>query len=184
MLLATSVNDPKIVEILQAGGIGVLRTDTLYGLVAKADNEQAVERIYNLKSRDECKSPIVLIADTSQLFDAASQSTLSFVASVWPGPVSLILPSKKAPTWIRRQNNSVAYRHPDSAELVNILKVTGPLVAPSANPEGLPPAMDIAEARSYFKDAVDFYVDGGRVENMTASQLIRINENGSTERLR
>jgi Putative translation factor (SUA5) len=43
-------------------------------------------------------------------------------------------------------------------------KFGGPLVAPSANPEGLPPARDVKEAMEYFGDKVDLYVRGARLE--------------------
>jgi L-threonylcarbamoyladenylate synthase len=183
MKLFTTVNDPEIVRQLTAGKVGIIRTDTLYGLVGRADDEAAVERIYEIKGRDHTKSPIVLIASSNQLFDTPDTELLNYVDTVWPGPVSVIFPSVNAPTWIRRGNNSVAYRQPNKPDLLALLAQTGPLIAPSANPESLPPAMDIKEAKSYFGNSVDFYVDEGRVDNVAPSQLLRV-YNGKVERLR
>lgn len=180
----TSVNDPKITHLLNAGGIGVLRTDTLYGVVARADNEQAVQRVYELKGRDDNKSPIVLVSDRSQLFDSVTPDIDSLLNEKWPGQVSVIIPSVNAPNWIRRGNNSVAYRLPANNELRMLLSNTGPLIAPSANPQGQAPAMNIAEAEVYFGANVDFYVDGGTVIDATPSQLLRVSQDGETVRLR
>jgi L-threonylcarbamoyladenylate synthase len=184
MKIFTSLNDPEVAAILTGGGVGVLRTDTLYGLVGKADNEAAVQRIYSLKHRDEAKSPIVLIASQDQLYNAPDSETASLLRDVWPGKVSVIIPSMRAPLYIRRGNDSVAYRLPNDEALTRLVALTGPLVAPSANLEGDAPAMDIQEAIGYFGDEVDFYVDGGRVTDATPSQLLRVTENGSFERLR
>lgn len=184
MTIFQSLNDPQIADILNAGGVGVLRTDTLYGIVANADNKSAVQRVYELKGRDETKSPIVLISSSDQLFDQPDETLKAYVDSVWPGPVSIIFPSTKAPLWIRRGNDSVACRLPDDADLQNLVTATGPLIAPSANPEGQAPAMDITEAQDYFGDSVDFYVDGGRVIDASPSQLIRVHIDGTIERLR
>ena len=167
-----------------AGGIGVLRTDTLYGVVAKASDEIAVKRVYDLKERAEHKSPIVLISSQTQIVDTVSPTLKTKLNEAWPGPVSVIIPSSQAPLWIRRGNESVAYRLPNNEGLRQLIEQTGPLIAPSANPEGLAPAMNIEEAESYFGDNVDFYVDGGIVTEALPSQLLKITNNGEVTRLR
>ena len=179
-----SLDNPEIAGILSDGGVGILRTDTLYGVVALASNETAVERVFALKGRDDDKSPIVLIGNKHQLFDAIDQSTKDVLASVWPGPVSVIIPSVNAPDWIQRGNQSVAYRLPDNDVLQNLLNAVGPLIAPSANPQGEPPAMTVLEAIRYFGDNVDFYVNGGQVINPQPSQLLQIQSDGAIKRLR
>lgn len=180
----SSVNDPEIIRILLAGGVGVLRTDTLYGLVARADDEAAVRRIYELKGRDDDKSPIVLISSIDQIYDDLDERHRIFAGDAWPGPVSIIVPSVAAPTWLRRGNDSVAYRMPAKPELRQLIDATGPLVAPSANPQGMQPAMNLTQARYYFSSNVDFYVDGGTVEDARPSQLVRLDANGEVTRLR
>lgn len=184
MQVFTSITDPAVAAMLSAGGMGILRTDTLYGVVARADDERAVARVYTLKERAEHKSPIVLIDAPSQLYDEPKADVLSFLRSVWPGPVSVIIQSKKAPTWIRRDNDSVAYRLPKHDELRALVRRVGPLIAPSANPEGKAPALSVQEAIDYFGNDVDFYVDGGTVTRTDPSQLIVVGENGNTTRLR
>jgi L-threonylcarbamoyladenylate synthase len=184
MLVFASVNDPEVARILSTGGVGVLRTDTLYGLVASADNESAVNRVFSIKGRDDNKSPILLIDSISQMYDEISDVSAAFIHAVWPGRVSVIVPSGRAPTWITRGNASVAYRMPAVEMLRGLLKSAGPLIAPSANPQGHQPAMSVEEAQRYFGDTVDFYVDGGVVEDPQPSELHRIRGDGTIERLR
>lgn len=179
-----SVVDQELVDRLKSGAVGVLRTDTLYGIVAAAGNEAAVERVYELKGRDGNKSPIVLVHGQTDLFDTPTNATEDYLSEVWPGPVSVILPSSNAPDWITRGNGSVAYRLPADQSLHWLLERTGPLIAPSANPQGDPPATSLDQALGYFGYGVDFYVDGGTVQNMSPSRLMRLHNNGTAERLR
>jgi L-threonylcarbamoyladenylate synthase len=167
------INDKKVVDILSAGGVGVLPTDTLYGIVCSALSKKAVERVYEIRERNLRKPSIILISclDDLKLFgiklDPKSQKELD---NFWPGKVSVVLacPSKKF-AYLHRQTDSLAFRLPDKKALRNLLKKTGPLIAPSANLEGLLPATVIKEAKDYFEDCVDFYVSGGRLESMPST---------------
>lgn len=154
-----------IVEAVRAGKIGVTPTDTIYGVVCSALNKDAVENLYKIRERNEHKPCIVLIADSSELaqFGILPDTALSKELSrVWPGSVSVVIDCfNNEFTYLHRGTNSLAFRVPDDSALRDFLKQTGPLIAPSANPEGEPPAKTIEEARTYFGDTVDFYLDGG-----------------------
>lgn len=182
MIVVSEFND-HLVQTLLGGGIAVLRTDTIYGIVARADNEAAVERIYEVKQRTPSKSPIVLLSHPEEVFDALSAQQLAITDDLWPGRNSIIFPSQEAPAWLDRGNESIAYRIPDNDDLRRLLARTGPLIAPSANPESLQPAMSVHEAIEYFGDLVDMYVDGGLVIDNTPSKLFRVAGDG-LERLR
>lgn len=184
MRVLSDVADPELAQILLSGGTAILRTDTLYGVVASARSHESVERVYELKGRTDSKSPIVLIASPEQMFDIYTDDVMARLGKLWPGPRSIILPSRLAPEWITRGNASVAYRIPDIVALRHLLTLTGPLIAPSANPEGMSPALTIQEAKHYFGDRVDIYVDGGTVTDTAPSQLLRLADNGELERLR
>ena len=162
---------PELVDVLNEGGVAVIRTDTIYGIVGRADNHEAVEYIYQIKGRAPEKSPIVLIADPSDMFDEYDHKTLDVLRKYWPGPNSIILPSQSGPSWITRGNESIAYRLPANAALQELLRATGPLIAPSANPEGLPPATTIEQAKHYFGDVIDYYCNGGVITGAAPSSL-------------
>ncbi len=177
----------EIVSILKKGGIGVFPTDTLYGLVGSAGSKRAVERVYVVKKRDTTKPLIVLISKWSDLETFGIKLTKLervYAERVWPGRVSIIFPcpSKKF-SYLHRGTGSIAIRFARNKTLQTLLRKTGPLVAPSANPESLPPAETIREAREYFSDTVDFYYAGGRKKG-NPSRLIRLSSDGIPETLR
>ena len=64
-----------------------------------------------------------------------------------------------------------------------MIKETGPLVAPSANTEGMPPAKNIFQAREYFGETVDFYKNGGSVIS-EPSTIVKINQDGTIVKIR
>ena len=173
-------------EALKKGAVGIIPTDTVYGVVCSALHPQALERLYAIKKRHPNKAYIVLI---SALDDVAQFTTLShniqtLLTQVWPGPVSVVLPTKNTTlAYLHRGNASIAFRLPADPSLQALLKVSGPLAAPSANPNGLPPAKTVTEAYAYFKNDVDFYVDGGPLYN-SPSTLIELDENDAVKVLR
>lgn len=163
------------VEILKQGGVGVLATDTLYGLVGSAFSSETVERIYKLKERNPAKPFIVLISSVEDVEKFGIALTAKLVEKLkkhWPGTYSILMPvSGKQFEYIHRGTNQIAFRIPDKKDLLELLKQTGPLVAPSANLESMPPAQTIGEAQNYFSADVDFYVDSGELQNKASTIL-------------
>lgn len=167
------MNRREIIRFLKEGGIGVLATDTIYGLVGSAIDPEAVERIYRLRYRDTRKPMIILIsslADLSLFNVKLAEDERDFLFDLWPGKVSVVLPCPSSQfEYIHRGSKTLAFRLPKKEELIEILKQAGPLVAPSANPEGLEPARTISEAKNYFGDKVDFYSDAGIIEDLSST---------------
>lgn len=179
-----------IVDVLKSGGIVVLRTDTIYGIVTCADNRKNSDTIFAMKQRDADKSCIVLIASDEQMWDDVSRDAYQAAKRVLSDayPTSVIVPiGDRTPSWLvhhDQHQDDIAFRIPVTTPwLVEVLKQTGPLIAPSANLQGQPTATTIDEAYEYFGDAVDLYVDGGTVESAEPSHLYRVH-NGIAERLR
>lgn len=176
-----------IVPILSAGGIGVFPTDTLYGVVGSALKKETVERIYILRKRELKKPMIVLISSLNdlKLFGIkVSFEQKKNLRKFWPGKVSVVLdcPLKKF-EYLHRGTKTLALRFSKDERLVNILKKTGPLVAPSANFAGEKPAESFAEAKKYFGEKVDFYVDAGKLKTIP-STLIKVDAKGNIKILR
>ncbi|MDP1688766.1 MAG: L-threonylcarbamoyladenylate synthase [bacterium] len=182
------MNAPKeIISILKRGGIGVLPTDTIYGLVGAALNKKTVRRIYKAKKRNPSKPFIVLISSMKdlELFDIKiDKVTKRILKKLWPGQISIILSSlNKKYYYLHRGTKTLAFRLPVSKSLINLLKEVGPLVAPSANVEGKLPAKTIKEAKVYFGNKiypeldrrVDFYVDKGRIMGKPSTLISVLN---------
>lgn len=168
------LSDPKLVELLNGGGVGVIPTDTVYGLVCRADKEDAVERLYTLKNRER-KPGTIIAASTDQLVALGLKARyLKAVEHYWPGPISIIIPCATVLGYLHQGIGSLAVRVSANKELNELLAQTGAIVTSSANPPGKPEATTVEEARAYFGDSVDFYVDGGDLSDREPSTVIRV----------
>lgn len=154
----------EISELFLQGKVGVMPTDTIYGLHCLANDLPARDRIYEIKKRPEKMPFIVLIASTKDLGswdliidDFGEEQMKKF----WPGPNTLIFQDKSGETH--------AFRLPNDEFLIDVLSKTGPLVSTSANIHGQSHALTVDEARERFEDGVDFYVDGGELPGKSSS---------------
>lgn len=176
-----------VANLLKNGKVGVIPTDTIYGIVESALNPDVVERIYQLRRRSSDKPFIILISQLDELVKFGIKLTKKqrdFLKRYWPNPLSVILPVEDDKfEYLHRGTKSLAFRIPKSPWLIKILKKVGPLVAPSANYEGQSPAETIDEAKKHFGDKADFYIDGGIIKSKP-STLIQLNTNGSYKILR
>jgi len=189
-------SDKNLIKILKEGGVVVMPTDTLYGIVARAEDREAVGKIYQIRKRAPQKPCIILIGDQSELgkfsitltekqkniFNENGSSSFSVAQGLRPTSIVLDCTDDKL-EYLHRGTNTLAFRLSASKDLRDLLIEVGPLIAPSANPEGLTPAKNISEARNYFGEQVDLYVDGGEI-NREPSRVIRLHPDGSTSILR
>jgi L-threonylcarbamoyladenylate synthase len=170
-----------LIKILNSGGIGVLPTDTMYGLVGLALNKRTVTEIYKLRYRDFHKPLIVLISSMADLKLLGINVTAAhglILNKVWPGPVSVILPSSKEKfKHLTRGTKTIAVRLPKNKFLIDIISQTGPLVAPSANLSDYPPAKTIKEAKKYFGNKAAFYISTG-TRPIIPSTIIKLTKTG------
>jgi L-threonylcarbamoyladenylate synthase len=134
----------EIASLLASGGVLLLPTDTIYGLHALADDEAAIQRIVELKGRDEDKPLVVLAADVEQLQALGlelSSGASAVLGAVWPAPLTAILPLGRTVA-AARGSASAAARVPAVAWLRELIRRTGPLASTSANRSGEPPLVD------------------------------------------
>lgn len=173
--------ETNIIELLKAGKVGVMPTDTIYGIVGSALNPATVEEIYALRQREPDKPFIILISSLDDLKKFEVKLTKEqkiFLQENWPNPLSVILVVKAEKfKYLHRGKNSLAFRMPKDEKLLELLKQTGPLVAPSANPAGAKPAETVEEAKKYFGSKVSFYIDGGKLRSKP-STVIQLYEDG------
>ncbi len=173
----------NIIKILKNDGVGVMPTDTLYGLVGSAFSKKAIDRIYKLKKRDKKKKLIVLISsidDLKKFKIVLNEKEKEVLNKFWPHSIKI---SRGKPEAVSVILNNIAFRLPKNKKLIDILKKTGPLVAPSANLEGKKPAENIKEAKEYFGDKMDFYLAGGNLRS-EPSIIIKLNKKGEVDFIR
>jgi L-threonylcarbamoyladenylate synthase len=140
-----------------------------------------VNRIYAIRKRNPTKPCIILIGEIEELEKFSiilTEEQKNKLKEYWPGSVSVVLdcpdPSLE---YLHRGTNTLAFRLPALKTLRDLLLKTGPLIAPSANTEELPPAKNIDDAKKYFGNQVDLYVDGGEISGK-ASKIIKLNKDG------
>ena len=176
----------NIAKQLSLGKVGIIPTDTIYGIVGLAKNKKAVAKIFKIKGRSKNKPLIILISkiEDLDLFNIKlSEIEQKIIKKLWPGKYSIILPcSLKKYEHIHRGTNTIAFRLPKDEQIRKIIELSGPIVAPSANKEGQTPIKSIEEGKAIFKNEVDFYLSG-KIKSNKPSTLIKI-ENGKINKLR
>lgn len=187
MLLRQNIwNDKNLVKILETNGIVVMPTDTLYGIVGRAQSVSVVQRIYVIRKRTPNKPCIILIGDINELkkFGIVLAEAQRNEIEKYKEPTSFIIDCANGKfSYLHRGTNSLAFRVPASQALRDLLLKVGPLIAPSANPEGLSPAQTISEAKKYFGNSVDLYMNGGEIKGK-ASKIIKLHKDGSVSTIR
>lgn len=173
---------PEIVraaEVLQAGGLVVFPTETVYGLAAAWNDSEAVERLRNAKRRPETQPFAALIADVDDVYrfvENLPPGAGKLMERFWPGPMTLVLPA--------RQGGTVGLRLPDHALARAIIRAAGTgaagtgFAATSVNLSGEPPLASISEIVAEFGVKVDLIIDGGPPMSGRPSSVIMLNHNG------
>jgi L-threonylcarbamoyladenylate synthase len=178
MNVFSSLADPELITLIKNGAIGVLPTDTVYGVVARAADKTAVARLYQLKSRDH-KPGTVVAASVEQLLElGVPQSHMQKVQHLWPNPISVETPLGDNLAYSHQDTGRQAFRVVAEPNLRALLEQTGPLVTSSANQPGEPTSVTVQEAKDYFGDQVDFYVDGGDLSGRPSSTLVKVSDEG------
>lgn len=159
----TAVQLHEIARLLDEGRVLLLPTDTIYGLHAVATNEEAVAKVAAIKGREDTK-PFVVIAGSTDQFPQlgidADPELLSRLDSIWPAPLTAILPLTR-PIAASRGAATVAIRIPALDWLRELAARTGPLVSTSANRSAAPPATRPAELEQELLAELDGVVDAG-----------------------
>lgn len=174
-------------KVINSGGVIAHPTEAVWGLACDPGNEAAVYKILQLKNRPVEKGLILVAGDAYYFEPLLSKLPLElkqrFLAPV-SSPTTWLVPDEAncVPSYIKGSFSSVALRitnHPLVAGLSR--RVGSPLVSTSANPAGKPPAMNLNEARDYFRGRVDFLLKGrlggyekpSEIRDLVSGQVIR-----------
>jgi L-threonylcarbamoyladenylate synthase len=155
----------RAVDVLKLGGLVAFPTETFYGLGALALDPAAVRRVFELKGRPASKPLLVLVGSVAMAEDLATvtEQARALMARHWPGALTLVLPARpKLPVELTADTATIGVRqssHPVAMALV--VRLGGPLTAPSANPSDAPPPTTGDEVLDYFAGSVDLLLDAG-----------------------
>lgn len=184
-MIVENILDSAVISALQSDQLVVAKTDTIYGVLARAESKKAIERLYKVKQRPLDKSVIVLVADINDIPGLAPHLQESYQELAKNQPTTIVV--NVAPdflSYIPHINDTLAFRVIPKSPLSELIHKVGYLSAPSANPPGKEPAKNIAEAINYFHEFAAVYVDSGETVDSKPSQIIRINDHGEIEFIR
>ncbi len=146
----------KIIDMLNSGGVIALPTDTVYGLVGLYGNNNAYNKIFEIKNRPLDKKLILFIDKIDRLNDFCDnidKDMYNYLNTIWPGDVTIILNCKN--------NESIAFRIPNNKLILELIKkLDKPLYSTSANISGNKSARTFNELENEILKKVDYYVEG------------------------
>jgi len=170
----------QAVDFLKGEKIIALPTETVYGLACLYNSKKAIEALYELKGRPSNKAMTINLAQSKEITtflakDIPGLSTL--IEAFWPGPLTVVVPIKKdivLPEMCGGKN-LCGFRVPDHPLTLSVLKEVGPIVLPSANMSGEPPATSAREVCAIFGEHFPV-LDGGESLLKIASTVLIFQE--------
>jgi len=170
----------KVVDILKNGGVVVYPTDTYYGIGCDIMNKKAIERIYQIKTRNKSKPFSFICSDLKNISLYAKVSNYAYktMKRLLPGPYTFILEgSKLVPKIMLTKRRTAGIRVPDNPICLNLVKELGnPVITTSATmPDGTI-FHDASLIHEYFGNRVDVVVDGSIVPGQPSSVILLIND--------
>jgi len=184
----------RAAELLRAGGIVAIPTETVYGLAAVAFDEHAIARVFAVKERPTFDPLIVhlgdpaldAVVDLDRMSDAARRTANALTTAFWPGPLTLVLPrGAQIPDLVVSGLDTVAVRMPRHPLALSVIRAAGaPLAAPSANRFGRISPTSAADVLAELGDRIPLVVDGGPCAVGVESTVVAIGDRGELTLLR
>lgn len=180
----------RAARFLRDGGLVAVPTETVYGLAARADSDEAVAKIYAAKGRPGFNPLIVHVRDMEQAHALAafSEAAIQVADAAWPGALTLVLPRKQDAALaaaVTAGLETVAIRqsaHPMMEAL--LAECDFPLAAPSANRSNAISPTSAEHVLSTLDGRIDLVLDGGASEKGLESSILAIRHDGMWEELR
>ena len=167
----------EAVEVLRAGGLVALPTDTVYGIGVALGAPRGIERLFEAKHRPLDRAIVLLLAETDQAADVGIPDAAARVlaAASWPGGLTLVLPQRPdvtLPPVLTGGASTIGVRVPDHPAPRALASAVGPMPVTSANVSGVPTARTAAEIVEAFGAAVDLVLDGGPARGERPSTVV------------
>ncbi|RMH72865.1 MAG: threonylcarbamoyl-AMP synthase [Gemmatimonadetes bacterium] len=175
--------DPNIIAqaatIIQDGGVIAFPTETLYGLAADAQNDRAIQRVFEIKNRPANKPILILLPSTDALAEFVTEippGATPLMAEYWPGALTLVFPAKPAVSPILRGGgDSIGIRIPPHPVALALLRACNcPLTAPSANLSGETPPLTAHDVLDQLDGQIDLILDAGKSSSAMPSTVIDV----------
>jgi L-threonylcarbamoyladenylate synthase len=173
----TAAGRAQAIEVLAAGGIVALPTDTVYGIAVALSTPGGIERLFAAKRRPPDKGIVLLLDDAAQAATAGAMTTAAsaLADALWPGGLTVIVPQRADVPWpsaLTGGAQTIGLRVPDHPAPRALAAGVGPLPTTSANVSGLAEASDAAAILDQLGDSVDLVLDGGPARGGPASTVV------------
>lgn len=179
----------KLLETLKSGGTILYPTDTIWGIGCDATNVQAIQKIFDIKKRDENKSFIILVETVKRLQDLVDVPEVAWdIIDLSEKPVTIIYEKAEGlPKELLAEDGSIGIRliKDDFCKRL-IAKMNRPLVSTSANFSGEKSPMKFSDISAEIKNAVDFVVEDleDKVSQFSGSSIIKVWKDGRIKIIR
>jgi L-threonylcarbamoyladenylate synthase len=174
-------DDPRgraaAVDVLRAGGIVALPTDTVYGIACDLRAPGGVERLFTAKSRPADRAIMLLLDEPAQAprIGVIGEAARVLAEAFWPGGLTLVVPRRpdvRLPAALTAGVPTIGLRAPDHACPRALARAIGPMPTTSANVSGRPEAGDAQAIVEQLGDSVDLVLDGGPTRGGPASTVV------------
>lgn len=164
-------------EVLRAGGIVALPTDTVYGIAVALDTPGGVEALFAAKQRPPDKGIMLLLAEVAQAPDIGEwpRAAAALAEAFWPGGLTVVVPQRPdvpLPPALTAGTATIGLRVPDHPAPRALAAAVGPIPTTSANRSGEPEAGDAAAIVAQLGDAIALVLDGGPAHGGPASTVV------------
>lgn len=165
------------VRVLREGGVVAIPTDTVYGLAAVFDDENAVERLFRIKARPPQLAIPLLLDDSQSVHPYVSEipdMLWALTGAFWPGPLTVVLPkSDTVSNALTGGRSTIGLRTPDHWVPRYIAECLGKAITgTSANRSGSPPLTTANAVEEQLAGEVDMIVDGGPAKEPISSTVV------------
>lgn len=172
------MNFSELDKIISDGGIAIIPTDTVYGIVADATNEEAIKKVFDVKKRDYNKPLIIMVSSIEMLLRYVvniNEIENKIIDKYWPGKLTILFKKNNVlSNLINNGGDYIGIRLPDNKDLIKIInKLDRPLVSTSANisSKDTITSVDLIEEELYKN--VDYIYDGGILKDVP-STIIKV----------
>ncbi len=165
------------IDVLRAGGVVALPTDTVYGIAVALGAAAGIERLFQVKRRPPDRGIVLLLNDASQApsIGGIGPAASVLAAAFWPGGLTVVVPQRPDVPWpavLTGGAATIGLRVPDHDAPRALAAALGPLPVTSANVSGLPEARDANEILDQLGDAIELVLDGGPAHGGPASTVV------------
>lgn len=166
----------EIVEVIKNGGVVIMPTDTIYGIIADATNEKAIQKVYEMKKRNENKPMLMLVNGIkmlNQYVSSINDIENKLIDELWPGALTIIFNKKNVSDLLTGGLDTVGIRYPDNELLINIMnELNVPLLSTSVNVSGDASATCIGNINEAILNNVDYVYDVGECKGEASTIVV------------